>query len=269
MRSALGAVRDGRLTAAEASVGQAAARAPRSPRSWFDYGRCLAFSGHATEAIAAYERGATLATPANWRATLALPRLLEEAGRPQEAAEALRRAHALSWDNDPWLALEAAWRELPPPRADEIEVGGNDYGAVRGFFHPRGVDPRLYLHRLEWNHYEELPGEDPPPGLHRWTLGQAWLRIFPSQPAASYQVTLVMGTPFPSTLTSTEVEVTANGGFIRRFRLDRALRSCVFPVSVAPGRPIEVAIRAPTWSRLGEPAAQGVRVDRLTVKPTP
>ena len=269
MRLARAVLAAGNLDAAGVLVQKAAERAPRSPRPWFDYGQALAFSGHPAEALDAYQRGATLATPANWRATLVLPRLMDELGRSDAAAAALWKTHRLSWDNDPWLALEMAWRELPPPASDEIQLAGDDYGAVRGFLHPRGVDPMLYLHRLEWNHYQELPGEDPPPGLHRWTLGHAWLRLLPSQPAVSYQVTLVMGTPFPSTLTSTEVEVEASGGFARRFRLDRALRSYVFPASVAPGQAIEVALQAPTWSRLGEPAAQGVRVDRLTVKPTP
>lgn len=269
MRSARAVLAARNLDAAGALVVKAAERAPRSPRPWFDYGRALTFSGHPAEAIDAYQRGASLATPANWRATLALPRLLDELGRSDQAAAALWKAHRLSWDNDPWLALEIAWRELPPPTTDEIQLAGDDYGAVRGFLYPRGVDPMLYLHRLEWNQYQTLPGEDPPPGLHRWTLGHAWLRLLPTQPAARYQVTLVMGTPFPSTLTSTEVEVQASGASARRIRLDRELRPYLFPASVTPGQPVEVAIRAPTWSRLGEPAAQGIRVDRMTVKPTP
>jgi 4-amino-4-deoxy-L-arabinose transferase-like glycosyltransferase len=269
MRSARAALAAGNPDAAGSLVERAAQLAPRSPRPWFDYGRALAFSGHPAEALAAYQQGASLATPANWRATLALPRLLGDLGRSDQAAAALRKAHRLSWDNDPWLALESAWRELPPPRTNEIQLAGNDYGAVRGFLHPRGVDPMLYLHRLEWNQYQVLPGEDPPPGLHRWTLGHARLRLLPTQPAASYQVTLVMGTPFPSTLIWTEVEVIASGASARRVRLDRELRSYPFPASVTPGQPLEVAIRAPTWSRLGEPAAQGVRVDRMSVKPLP
>jgi len=269
MRSTRAAVTSGDWEAAHRLVEAAAARAPRSARPWFDHGRALAFCGRPAEAVSAYRQGATLATPANWRATLALPRLLREQGRSDLAAAALAKAHRLSWDNDPWLALEMAWRELPPPRTDELQLAGDDYGAVRGFLHPRGVDPMLYLHRLEWNQYEVLPGEDPPSGPHRWTLGHAWLRLFPTQPAASYEVTLVMGTPFPSPLLQSEVVVKASGGVDRRVRLGRELESYRFSASARRGQPIEVEIRAPTWSRLGEPAAQGVRVDRMTVKPLP
>ena len=37
----------------------------------------------------------------------------------------------------------SAWRELPPPRTDEVLLARGDYGAVRGFLHPRGLDPAL------------------------------------------------------------------------------------------------------------------------------
>ncbi len=267
MRSTRALLAAGGPEAVGLQVESAAARAPRSARPWFDYGRALAQASRPAEAVAAYRRAATLATPANWRATLALPQLLHELGRSDQAAAALAKAHRLSWDNDPWLALEVAWRELPPPRTDTIELAGFDYGAVRGFLHPRGIDPMLYLHRLEWSQYELLPGEDPPPGPHRWTLGHSWLRLFPNLPAQSYQVTLIMGTPYPSPFASTEVTVKAHGGGARRFRLDRELRPYSFPVATGRGRPIEIEIEAPTWSRLGEPADQGVRVDRLTVEP--
>ena len=80
--------------------------------------------------------------------------------------------------------LEAAWRELPAPRADEVVLGGGaDYGAVRGFLHPRGGDPAVSRHRLEWNRYERIGGPQPPPGTHRWSRHRAWLRLVPASAA--------------------------------------------------------------------------------------
>ena len=39
-------------------------------------------------------------------------------------------------------------------------------------------------------------------------------------------------------------------------------------IHAAPGEPSLVRLDAPTWSRAGEPADQGVRVDRLTISPS-
>ena len=44
-----------------------------------------------------------------------------------------------SFDGDPWLLLETAWRELPPPRGTVIELSRGDYGAVRGFLYPLAI----------------------------------------------------------------------------------------------------------------------------------
>jgi hypothetical protein len=194
--------------------------------------------------------------------------LLEAAGRGQDADAARRALDRLSWDDDPWLLLEAAWRELPPPHADEVVLGGGrDYGAVRGFLHPRGGDPLLSRHRLEWNKYERLGGPQPPPGTHRWSRHRAWLRLVPTSAAAAYDVTLWMGAPFPSTLVSPEVEVRAGTGEPAHATLGPRIEPYRFRAAVAPGEPLVVRIDAPTWSRAGEPAEQGVRVDRLTVTP--
>lgn len=267
-RAVPAAVRGGDLSLAHDLTERAAALAPRSPRPFFNLGRALLHAEHAAEAMDAYALGRTRATPANWRALVARPRILEALGRPDEAAYALRDVHALSWNTDPWLVLEAAWSELPPPRADEVQLAGSDYGAVRGFLHPRGVDPRLYLHRLEWNRYEHMPGDDPPAGPHRWSRGQASLRLLPTRPSPSYDVTLTMGVPFPSTLGTAEVAVTGPDRYVRRFRLDRDLRPYVFRVEAVAGQPLVFVLRTRTWSRPGEPADQGVRVDRLGVTPT-
>ena len=76
-----------------------------------------------------------------------------------------------------------------------------------------------------------------------------------------------MGAPFPSTLESPEVTVRATGGEARRFRLRPQLSPYVVRAAPAAGQPLEVEIDAPTWNRVGEPAEQGVRVDRMEVRP--
>jgi hypothetical protein len=253
---------------ASRAVGAVFGSDPRSARPHFDEGRSLLRVGRPQEAFHAYSRGLPLATPANWRGRIALPRMLEAVGREPEAAEARRLLDRLSWDDDPWLVLEMAWRELPAPQADEIVLGaGADYGAVRGFLHPRGGDPRLYRHRLEWNKYEQIGGPQPPPGTHRWSRHRAWLRLAPASPAAAHDVTLWMGSPFPSSLASPEVSVRIGDGPPTRFTLGAQVAPYTLRAAVPPGQPLVVRLDSPTWSRAGEPADQGVRVDRLTVAP--
>jgi len=150
--------------------------------------------------------------------------------------------------------------------ADEVRLARGDYGAVRGFLHPRGGDPELYAHRQEWARYEP-PGETPPAGAHRWSRHRAWLRLQPAVPATAYEVTLEMGSPFPSTLSTPAVVVTANDGIAHRGTLGREVRPYAFRVAAAPGQPLVVRLDAPTWSRIGEPADQGVRVDRMSARP--
>jgi len=264
-RAARAAVIQGDLSKAEGLAAAAAAHNPRSPRPWMEHGKSLAFAGNAGAALDAYDRGAALATLANWRAVVARPRLLLEAGRLEEAAAAGRAVDRLSWDTDPWLILEIAWRELPAPRTDAIVLGQGDYGAVRGFLHPRG-DPALSAHRLEWNRYERLGGPLPPPGTHRWSRRRAWLRLVPLQAAAAYDVTLEMGSPFPSPLTSPVVRVRALGSSWD-FTLDREVKPYFFRVPATGGRALLVQIDSPTWNGAGEPAEQGVRVERFAVAP--
>ena len=267
LRPAREAVALGDLATADRHAAEAAARNPRSARPWLRYGRILARADLVEPAIAAYQRGAALASIANWDAIVAFPQLLHEAGRSDDAGHALRRAHVLSWNTDPWLVLEIAWREVPPVRAEEIVLGQGDYGMVRGFLHPRGVDPRISGPRLEWNKYEQLGGPQPPPGTHRWTLRRAWLRLVPTQPVGQHEVTLYMGSPFPSPLEAPEVTVRVNGSAPTRFRLDREIRPYVVRASAPPGAALLVSVSSPTWCRSGEPAEQGVRIDRMTVAP--
>jgi hypothetical protein len=259
VRPAIEAAYDGRIVEARPLAEAASARDPRSPRPWADFARALGLTGQAGEAAAAYDRAARLANYANWRPAAGLARYAPADAR---GVPALDRA---SWDADPWLVLEAAWREVPAPLTDEVLLARNDYGAVRGFLHPRGLDPMLSAHRLEWARYEP-PGEAPPPGAHRWSLHRAWIRLMPLAGAGAYDVTLDMGSPFPSPLASPTVVVTANDRVAHRRTLDRTVRGHAFRVDLRAGEPLVVRLDAPAWCRLGEPADQGVRVDRMSVR---
>jgi hypothetical protein len=77
-----------------------------------------------------------------------------------------------------------------------------------------------------------------------------------------------MGSPFPSILTAPVVVVTANDGSAHSFTLDREIRPYSFRVAIKGDEALLVRVDTPTWSRLGEPADQGVRVDRMSVRPT-
>ena len=260
LQPALAAVEQGRLAESRSLAEAAASRDPRSPRPWADYGRELGVSGHAAEAAEAYRRAVPLSNFANWRAPLGLSRY------DADAAPWTLQLDRASWDADPWMVLEAGWEELPAPLADEVTVGRGDYGAVRGFLHPRGGDPALSAHRQEWTRYE-APGEVPPPGAHRWSRHRAWLRLRPTVSAAAYDVTLDMGAPFPSRLDAPMVRVVANDGATHSFTLDRTVRAYSFRVAIPRGEALIVRLDAPTWSRIGEPADQGVRVDRISIRP--
>jgi hypothetical protein len=260
LSAALAAVDDGRLAESRGLAAAAAARDPRSPRPWLDYGRRLGWRGHSAEAAEAYRTALPLASFANWRPVIGLSRY------DTDRARWIERIDRASWDADPWLVLEAAWQELPPPVADEVLLARGDHGAVRGFLHPRGGDPEVSAHRQEWARYEP-PGEVPPPGPHRWSRHRAWLRLQPTVAAAAYDVTVEMGSPFPSTLTAPVVAARGNDGIEHRFTLTREVRPYSFRVAVGAGQPLLVQLDAPTWGRIGEPADQGVRVDRMSVRP--
>src|SRR5688572_12330590 len=239
VRPARDAMSRGDLREAEGWVFAAASAAPSSARPWLRYGRWLAWAGRPAEAVEAYRRAESrAATP--WIPRVVLPRLLAEAGLSDEATKALEAAHRASWDVDPWLLLETAWRELPPPRADTIALARDDYGAVRGFLHP-------------------MEGS-------RWSRGRAELRLLPLSPARRYRVTLEMSSPPPAPDGQPSVEVTVRGGDGARFTLSPEPRSYSFETRAASGV-LLVDLRAPVWSRWDQPAEQGVRVHRMTVAP--
>jgi 4-amino-4-deoxy-L-arabinose transferase-like glycosyltransferase len=267
LRGALADVARGERVSGWIRTERAAALDPTSPRPFFLVAGALERHGQPQRALVALERGAALATAANWSAPILRPRVWREMGLDHDARRAGRNLDRISWDTDPWLVLEIAWRDLPPPRADEIVLGGgHDYSAVRGFLHPRGAEPPLHLHRLEWNRYDIMGGTQPPAGTHRWSRRRAWLRLRPTVPASAYDVTLVMGSPFPSTRETTVVTVASAAGS-QRFTLGRELRPYLVRGVRPAGGVLSIELRSPTWSRAGEPADQGVRVDRMTVAP--
>jgi hypothetical protein len=227
--------------AAEAAVRRAAARDAAAARPWLVYGRRLARRGRAAEAVAAYQRAAQASAGGATTSVFVLPQLLRAAGRPEEADTAAARADAEARAFDAWWALEVAWRELPPPREDEVLLARGDFGAVRGF-----LDARL---------------------KHRWTRGRAWVRLVPTRPAAAYDVAVEMGSPPPAPAGDPRVTVSVCGQPPSSFRLRPDVRAYTVRARVEPGTPITVEIRAPTWSAVNGPAEQGVRVDRVAVTP--
>jgi hypothetical protein len=267
MAGASRAVEAGALDDAWRITEQAAARAPRSPRPWFDLGKALDLHGDTAGALAAYAKGDPRTTPANWRSLLARARLLPVTEGGDAAFRAIRQADRASWNVDPWLVLEIAWRELPPPHADEVLIARNDYGAVRGMLHPRGIDAEDDR-SSQWARYEE--GGAPPPGPHRWTRGRAWVRLVPAVGSAVYDVTVEMGSPFPSPLTAPVVTVRGNDGVAHPQALTASIQAYTFRIGgVRSGEPLLLRFDSPVWSRPGEPADQGIRIDRVSVRPAP
>ena len=253
LRPAEEALRQGHLDAALETAEKAAALDPESARPWRTLGRWLAARDLASPAADAYERAARARRAVAWPNAAVRPRLLLDAGRTADVEAALREALVLSWDIDPWMLLEVAWHDLPPPRTDEVRVGVLDYGAVRGFFHPRGLEPRLVAHRREVRRYDPDDGPVPPPGSHRWSRGTAWLRLRPTQPAAAYAVVLSMGSPFPSRRPDPEVVVRINGGEARRVQLGPEVREYRFEAPAARDGVVRLRLDAPTWAGPASP----------------
>jgi hypothetical protein len=241
IRPAKDAIASGDLEAARARVLRAAAAAPGSSRPWLTYGRWLAEARRPAEALAAFEDAAALRRWL-WVPKLVRPRLLLDAGRHEEVGAAVTAANGVAWAADPWLALEAAWRELPAPRTAEIRLGWDDHGAARDFLHP---------------HQDR----------YRWSRGQATLRLVPPEPAPAYDVTLDLASPPPSPFAHPVARVRVRGGSEAAFTLDREVRSYTWRTPAPPGPELVVELRAPTWNRAASFADQGVVVTRMTVAP--
>ncbi len=79
-----------------------------------------------------------------------------------------------------------------------------------------------------------------------------------------------MGSPFPSPLAAPTVTVTGNDGVAHAQTLTASIQPYTFRIAgVRSGAPLLVRIDSPEWSRAGEPADQGMRVDRVSVRPAP
>jgi hypothetical protein len=237
IRAARRLIAAGDVAAAERHAFAAASLDRQAARPWLAFGSALARAGHAERALDAYRR-AEERKPYVWTPRLVRPRLLADAGQP--ALDALAAADAFSWQVDPWLAQEIAWRELGAPTADEVLLARGDYGAVRGF---------------------TLPRRD-----HRWSLHRAWVRLRPSAPAAAYTVSIEMGLPAPAPIGEADVRVRI-GGAETVVRVGRTVDRYTLRGRPEADGTLLVILDAPTWSLRGEPAEQGVRVDRVAVIP--
>ena len=239
LRRARAALASHDLASAHQAVARAAARNPAAARPWLVYGRMLARAGRPAEAVDAY-RQASARNGAAVTPVYVLPQLLREAGQLAEADDAARRADAAARAFDAWWALEVAWRELPAPRTNEVRLAQGDFGAVRGF-----LDGRMG---------------------HRWTRHRAFVRLVPMRAAAAHDITIEMGSPLPSPRAAPVVRVRAGDGAFTTFALGTDVRPYTLRARTEPGAPVVVEIVAPTWSLTGEPAEQGVRVDRVSVR---
>jgi 4-amino-4-deoxy-L-arabinose transferase-like glycosyltransferase len=229
-----------RETAAH-EVAAAAERDPGSARPWIVYGGMLSRAGDFDAALAAYDR-VERAKPDHWVPPVVRPQLMRAAGR--DAPELLRADRAVQLlvsRRGAWPALEIAWRELPPPAGEELELPRDEHGGARGVYHPKGST--------------------------RWTGRRAWLRLQPSAEAAWYDVALELASPPPAPDPAPTVEVRVSGGRSARFSLERAFRSYALRVPAAAARPLVVEIRAPVWLKVGLRAELGVAVRRMTVTP--
>jgi len=222
---------------------EAAATAdPLAARPWVRAGGAWARVRDPITAYEAYE-SASQRKPHVWVPIVVRPALLAAAGRADLLPQAIADANAFSWNVDPWLALETAWRELPPPVTDEVRLGDGDYGAARGFSNP----------------FRD----------HRWSRHRAWLRLRPKTPATAYDVTLWMGSPEPSPLDAPVVTVRVNDMPPTRVTLSRAIAPYRLRVPAPADGVVIVRLDAPTWNRRGEPAEQGIAVSRMAVTPAP
>lgn len=231
----------GDVAAARAAAEDAAARAPDTARPYRWLGHALAHAGYASEAAEAYAQAETRRPMAWPLPALVLPQLLRQADRDAEAAARFGVAGRRFPRPTGWRALEAAWDELPPPRTDEVLLGRDDYGALRGFGDP-------YARR-------------------RWTLARAEIRLQPTREAACYEATLEAGSPEPSPFTAPELRVSAEGLEPLPFSLTREIAPYRFRLPHRRGAPIVVRLEAAVWTRAHAPVEAGVLVTRFAVRP--
>ena len=264
LRPVEGLIERGKLADATRVVSDAVELAGRSPTPFWRYGHWLAKHGLADEAIEAYRKGQVVA-PIAWTSHVVMPQLVREAGHDNELTAAIEIADRDSWSVDPWIMLEVAWRELPPPITDIVQLGWGDYGAVRGFTLPRSDATEEQRDAATMGEKGALGYMST--GYHRFTRDKAWVRLMPTYRASKHRIVIEMGSPLPSILDAPEVSVTVNGGRAESIVLDRKVRGYAIDVDTEPGEVIEIRLDTPLWSRAWERGPQGVRVDRVQVRP--
>jgi hypothetical protein len=96
------------------------------------------------------------------------------------------------------------------------------------------------------------------------------VRLLPTTAAPAYEVTVEMGSPFPSPQPAPMVTVRGNDSIAHTQTLSPSIQPYTFRIGgVGPGNPLLLRFDSPVWSRAGEPADQGIRIDRVAVRPAP
>jgi 4-amino-4-deoxy-L-arabinose transferase-like glycosyltransferase len=240
LQDASGALFRGDATAAAEAASRAAATDPTSTWPWIRYARWLARAGRPADALDAYARAAPLRELA-WEPPATRPALLAEIGRTEEARAAADEANRQALLFDSWIQLDVAWRALPAPRTNEVLLARGDLGAVRDFLQPQGD--------------------------HRWSRPRAEVRMRPRTAASGYELVIEMGAPPPAPDGESDVQVTVDGGDVRRLRIGPAFAEYRFPVPAPADGVVDVELRARPWTRSGQSAAQGVAVRRVALSP--
>jgi hypothetical protein len=94
------------------------------------------------------------------------------------------------------------------------------------------------------------------------------VRLVPTVAAPAYEVTVEMGSPFPSPNPAPMVTVRGNDGVAHAQPLTAGIQPYTFRIGgLRSGEPLLLRFDSPVWSRAGEPADQGIRIDRVSVRP--
>ena len=264
MQPALAAVDEGRIAESRALAAAAAARDPRSPRPWLDYGRRL---GLARRTPPRRRRRIATALPlanfANWRAA-ARPRPGTTPTRARWIEQARSRVvgrGSLAGARDGLARAAAAGDGRGAARARRLRRGARLPPSARRRSRrcaPTAWNGRATSRRASCRRRARIAG----PATAR---GCACCPTVPPPPTTSRsrwdrRSRRPLAAPVGAWSRRTTASRTRSRSAARSGRTRSASRS-------PPGQPLLVRIDAPTWSRIGEPADQGVRVDRMSVRP--
>jgi len=70
-------------------------------------------------------------------------------------------------------------------------------------------------------------------------------------------------------MSSPTISIRVNEGPPHGFTLSPEVKTYTLRIETPPGRPVLVEIDSPTWCRAGEPADQGIRLDRALLSAGP